>query len=350
MSVLIAAAAWWIFATFLEVKADPVDRQYPAQFALLTAAGIGGVVALVVAYRRQRVHEGGLFVERFGAAAKQLGDPDPAVRIAGAYAMAGVADEGTPAQLQQCVDVLCGYLRLPYSSEHGSSGLFERKSRSEKTGWEHTHVLRTNDRQVRQTIQSIIAGHLRPGATVGWNNSNVDFHGVHFEDADFGGAHFYGDTRFDGALFSGKTWFTDVHFAGTTSFTRAHFIGTTWFQGTHFIGAAPLNEGTRFTRISWFGGDPFAGGTSFTNAEFVGDTHFTGAHFIGDTHFDGAHFAAEVTFLSARFPRSGRTSFAFPGKWDPAPYFDWSRDATLKPPNVQPDRWPPRTLRRSASG
>ena len=58
-------------------------------------AGVGGAVALVVAYRRQNDLEQGRFVERFGAAAAQLGSPDPAVRIAGVYAMAGVADEST---------------------------------------------------------------------------------------------------------------------------------------------------------------------------------------------------------------------------------------------------------------
>jgi hypothetical protein len=43
--------------------------------ALSVVAGVGGAVALVVAYRRQRDLEQGRFVERFGAAAAQLGDP-----------------------------------------------------------------------------------------------------------------------------------------------------------------------------------------------------------------------------------------------------------------------------------
>jgi hypothetical protein len=76
----------------------------------------------VVAYRRQRDLEQGRFVERFGAAAAQLGDPDPAVRIAGVYAMAAAADEAaTFGRRQQCIDVLCGYLRLPYDPDHGAS-------------------------------------------------------------------------------------------------------------------------------------------------------------------------------------------------------------------------------------
>lgn len=49
------------------------------------AAGFGGLVALVVAYRHQSDLEDGRFIERFGAAAAQLGDTDVAVRIAGVY-------------------------------------------------------------------------------------------------------------------------------------------------------------------------------------------------------------------------------------------------------------------------
>ncbi|PPJ36556.1 hypothetical protein C5E45_19225 [Nocardia nova] len=59
--------------------------------ALTVVGGVGGVVALVIAYRRQRDVEQGRFVERFGAAAAQFGATDVAVRIAGIYAMAGVA-------------------------------------------------------------------------------------------------------------------------------------------------------------------------------------------------------------------------------------------------------------------
>jgi hypothetical protein len=53
-----------------------------------------------------------LFNERFTTAAGQLGSETPAVRLAGVYAMAGLADDWTD-QRQTCIDVLCAYLRLP---------------------------------------------------------------------------------------------------------------------------------------------------------------------------------------------------------------------------------------------
>ena len=49
--------------------------------------------------------------ERFATAAEQLGtDKPPAVRLAGVYAMAGLADDWEKNR-QTCIDVLCGYLR-----------------------------------------------------------------------------------------------------------------------------------------------------------------------------------------------------------------------------------------------
>ena len=96
------------------------------------AAGIGGVVALVTAYRRQRVAEfahdlaarteeretARLFNERFATAAGQLGDDRSAVRLAGVYAMAGLADDWAE-QRQVCVNVLCAFLRMPYEPDPG---------------------------------------------------------------------------------------------------------------------------------------------------------------------------------------------------------------------------------------
>ena len=82
-----------------------------AQLVFASVAGAGALVALVVAYRRQRVSEVAtvedkdrweataahdrtrVFNERFTAIATQLGDDQPAVRLAGVHAMAGLADD-----------------------------------------------------------------------------------------------------------------------------------------------------------------------------------------------------------------------------------------------------------------
>ncbi|MGW0226594.1 hypothetical protein [Streptomyces tendae] len=63
-------------------------------------AGAGALVALVVAYRRQRVDEAGayreatrLHTERFSQAVDKLGSDSPAVRLGGVHALAGLADD-----------------------------------------------------------------------------------------------------------------------------------------------------------------------------------------------------------------------------------------------------------------
>ncbi|MFE0866010.1 hypothetical protein ACFW5P_35245 [Streptomyces rochei] len=90
-------------------------------------AGAGALVALVVAYRRQRVDEAGahreatrLHTERFSQAVDKLGSDSPAVRLGGVHALAGLADDAPDDNLRQtCIDVLCAYLRLPFPSDPG---------------------------------------------------------------------------------------------------------------------------------------------------------------------------------------------------------------------------------------
>ena len=151
VGVVLAYGFYWVIGGFVGTKEDePAAKIDVYKTALAGVAGIGGAVALVVAYRRQRDAEQGRFVERFGAAAAQLGDQDVAVRIAGVYAMAGVADESSdPGRRQQCIDVLCGYLRLPYDPEHGSSHRTEHVTK--------ITPLRNSDNQCRGTVHPPVA-------------------------------------------------------------------------------------------------------------------------------------------------------------------------------------------------
>src|SRR6476659_11251811 len=161
-AVVIVLLATWILRVVIHTSAKEADPIDITKLSFTVAGGVGAAVALVVAYRKQRDVEQGRFVERFGAAAAQLGDQDVAVRIAGVYAMAGVADESsTPSRRQQCIDVLCGYLRLPYDPKHGSSHLAEQTRRvgPETKSTEDTYRYRQNDREVRQTIVRVIAAH-----------------------------------------------------------------------------------------------------------------------------------------------------------------------------------------------
>ncbi|WP_280491787.1 pentapeptide repeat-containing protein [Nocardia asiatica] len=281
--------------------------------ALTVVAGVGGVVALVIAYRRQRDIEQNLFVERFGAAANQLGATDVAVRIAGVYAMAGVADESDGLRRQQCIDVLCGYLRLPYDADHGASGRTKlvvkapRVERGRVRGEIEEHVeYRQNDREVRATIVRVIADHLQPAAEHIWSTSNFDFRTAYLEDVDFSNAACSGSIRFDKAVFSGAALFEDVSFNGVTSFDDATFSNNAMFTNARFSGEAWFLRAT-FSGLTFFTDATFGSDVWFTEATFSEYVWFGRTTFSSDAWFPGTTFGSDAWFYEATF--SGVTSF-----------------------------------------
>lgn len=235
---LAALATWWISGDLFE-NATPGSSGGVVKASLPAVVGAVIAVALVMLYRRQKDSERAHFAQRFGAPSTQLGDSDTAVRIAGVYAMAAAADESPVfTRRQQCIDVLCGYLRLPYEPDSGSNHLSEFVS---TTTWsanppavniEETRrqAMRQNDREVRDTIVRVLAQRLARTADTSWSGNDFDLTGVLFEDAWFAGARFNGrHVWFDGAAFNGKdTSFDDARFAGEyVSFRRVGFSSQT---------------------------------------------------------------------------------------------------------------------------
>ncbi|WP_328290024.1 pentapeptide repeat-containing protein [Nocardia aurantiaca] len=294
----LAGVTWWGLFHFLGATAETPNQLDLGKISLAVTAGVFGAVALVVAYRRQRDAERGRFAEVFAAAARQLGDPDVAVRIAGVYAMAGVADEFSARwRRQQCVDVLCGYLRLPYQPEEGASHLVSKSQRIEDHGTavERVYTFRQNDRQVRDTIVRVIAERLRPAAETQWCDCDFDFSDAVFEDADFRHAVFAGrNTRFTNAVFlSGRT----------VTFEQARFVGErVTFRGAVFRSAAVFDRAV-FAHTEAGGTDRDNVGATFTEATFGAGVSFESAQFRGArTAFDRTTFAGERTgFANASF-------------------------------------------------
>jgi hypothetical protein len=188
---LAALATWWISGDLFE-NATPGSSGGVVKASLPAVVGAVIAVALVMLYRRQKDSERAQFAQRFGAASTQLGDSDSAVRIAGVYAMAAAADESPVfTRRQQCIDVLCGYLRLPYEPDSGSIHLSEFVS---TTTWsanppavniEETRrqAMRQNDREVRDTTVRVLAQRLARTADTSWSGNDFDLTGVLFEDA-----------------------------------------------------------------------------------------------------------------------------------------------------------------------
>lgn len=288
-------------------QAAPIDI---TKLALTVVGGVGGAVALVVAYRRQRDLEQNRFVERFGAAAAQLGSADVAVRIAGVYAMAGVADESTASNRQQCIDVLCGYLRLPYDTSHGGSGrtkLVTKTKQDDKVDVEETTEYRQNDREVRKTIVRVITERLRKASSGSdWCTNNFDFRTAHLEDADFSYAHFEGTAHFDASRFFGHAGFVAATFSRIANFTEATFSSSANFTGATFSHVTEFTNAT-FSGAADFTGAAFPGATSFAGTTFSSDTYFTQAAFSSTTDFARAIFSSSTEFIQTTF--SGTTDF-----------------------------------------
>ncbi|MEU8701668.1 pentapeptide repeat-containing protein [Streptomyces sp. NPDC048680] len=261
-------------------------------------AGSGALVALVVAYRRQRVDEAGahreatrLHTERFSQAVDKLGSDSPAVRLGGVHALAGLADDAPTQDLRQtCIDVLCGYLQLPFTPDPGEDPAHQE---------EHHRYLAF--RKVRHTILRLIGDHYRrpQGTHRSWQGSDLDLTGVTIDsDMDFAGAVFTGGTMdFGAATFTG----------GRVDFRGARFSsGTVKFHGAVFSGGRMDFRTAMFTGGTVdFGAARFTGGTvDFRSAMFTGGTvDFGAARFTGGTvDFRFARFTGgRVNLGSARF-------------------------------------------------
>ena len=216
----------WVAYLLLDVAgyrrhgAPPLNNTFSVlQLVFATVAGAGALVALIVAYRQQKIAEADsahdrtrIFNERFTATAAQLGDPQPAVRLAGVHAMAGLADDWTQNR-QTCVDVLCAYLRLPYDPDPGADA-----DPADKAAYRAS-------KEVRHTIIRLIATHLRPGP-VSWQGLNLDFTGVIFDGGSFTGARFSGGiVLFTSAEFSsGQVHFDHAEFSGSEVDFQKHQV------------------------------------------------------------------------------------------------------------------------------
>ena len=292
--------------------------------------------------------------ERFDTVAGQLGsDKPPAVRVAGVYAMAGLADDW-PDHRQMCVDVLCAYLRMPYEPGPGDDAPMEKRLAFQAS------------REVRHTVIRVIAAHLNGTAPVSWCGLNFDFAGAVFDGGDFSGAKFSGGTvSFTGAEFSGagvnfflaKFSGALVDFAGaeisggtvgfdytkfsggTVNFTSAKFSGAAvHFFGSTFTGESPPLTGADASGdLVFFHATVFSGGTvSFSRAEFASEmVDFAGAEFSGGmVDFADAEFSGgPVSFAGAGFS-GGTVDFSRVASWTQPPDFGPGFDMSHPPAGV----------------
>ena len=271
--------------------------------------------------------------KRYTHALEQFLDGQPAVRLGGAYTLANLADEwltdaSLPEQVrreeaQTIIDALSGCIRTPYPLAQKRQVL---ESDEAPEGYEgdftRDQVALREEQLVRRTVfmelsRRLAAGaesskadnkknrHTVPSLSPTWSDLRFDFGGapifyplrqLHFQNADFASATFYGQADFSGATFHGDTSFSAAQFTADASFHGANFNDWVGFSAAHFADAAEFGEAR------------FADAASFATVTFTGEADFSDAVFSAAADFGVASFEADADF--SRLNTAGIASFA----------------------------------------
>ena len=296
------------------------------KYGLGSVAAAGGLAALLLAVRRQRLAErthalalqtqkhterdarDRRVTELYTKAVELLGSTDAAVRLGGLYALDRLAQDNIE-QRQPIVNVVCAVLRMPFAPTDTAN-----VTTNDGTGRSRQEHL-----QVRLTAQGVLTRHLcaPPGASsqpspeeLFWPDIEVDLTDAALIDwaltngrlqrAIFTRAVFAGITRFDGATFSDVVSFDGARFTESVDFGKVRFRGSTHFEGARFEGSAAFEE-AEFDGVAVFENASFTQDARFSNARFGAHSAFASATFLGRAIFRGARFTSVGSFRDTGF-------------------------------------------------
>lgn len=274
--------------------------------------------------------------ERYTHALEQFLNGQPAVRLGGAYTLANLADEwltdaSLPEQVrieeaQTIIDALTGCIRTPYplaqkrqvlESDEAPEGYEGDFTRDQEALREEQLVRRTVfmefSRRLAAVAESTEKGSEEGKHTVSsspiWADLRFDFSGapifyplrqLHFQNADFASATFYGPADFFGATFHGDTSFSAAQFTADASFNSANFNDWVGFSAAHFAGATKFS-GARFADTASFATVTFTGEADFSDAVFSATADFAVASFESDANFSRLNTAGIASFAAVTF-------------------------------------------------
>ena len=271
--------------------------------------------------------------ERYTHALEQFLDGQPAVRLGGVYTLADLADEwltdaSIPEQVrreeaQTIIDALTGCIRTPYplaqkrqvlQSGEAPEGYEGNFTRDQEALREEQLVRRAVFTEFSRRFAAVTernekgngeSQHTVPSLSPTWSDLRFDFSGapifyplrqLHFQNADFASATFYGPADFASATFHGDASFSAAQFTADASFDSANFNDWVGFSAAHFAGAAE------------FSGARFADAASFATVTFTGEVDFSDVVFSAAADFEVASFEADADF--SRLNTAGIASFA----------------------------------------
>ncbi|MFG1886028.1 pentapeptide repeat-containing protein [Micromonospora sp. NPDC049102] len=292
------AAAMWAVADAAAVNARPGMHIEALKYGVGSVAAAAAAVGLLLSLRKQRMAEdahdrdGEKFqlavqaqrhteadaaarrlTETYVKAAEQFASESVVVRLAGLYTLERVAQDN-PDQRQKIVNLICAYLRMPYTPPTGNDHESDRERTSQL------------ELQVRIAAQLFLSDHTCIPAR---RNPRVKAPETYWPDLhlDLTGA----------ALIELSMCNSVVRYA---SFASCEFVGGATFRGSKFDMAdfttAQFTAGSqRLATGRLPSGDPASGAVNFNGAEFH-TAIFTGADFGGPASFVGAAFHGSADF------------------------------------------------------
>jgi len=263
----IVVALWWAGTAGLSGPGLVTARLDALRTGLSIGIGGGGVFALYLAWRRQHSTEVGVqqkeheqnldreiaddnrkdaaarrITELYAKACEQLGSDKAPVRLGGLYAL-GRLGQDNAALRQTVADMLCAYLRMPYTPP-------ESEPPGDRAEALKAHRDAVQEREVRLTAQRILVSHLRAEAF--WPDIDLDLTNAmliafdmsrcRLRGAGFEGATFLRYSTFEGTEFDGLADFTSATFDSAADFERTFFHAWASFLDTSFNGPIALNK------------------------------------------------------------------------------------------------------------
>ena len=281
--------------------------------------------------------------KRYTHALEQFLDGQPATRLGAVFTLINLADgwltdTSLPEQVrreeaQTIIDALTGCIRTPYplaqkrqvlesgEAPEGYEGDFTRDQVALR---EEQLVRRTVFMELSRRLAAVAERnkadngedqHAVPSISPTWADMRFDFGGapifyplqqLHFQNADFASATFYGQADFSGATFHGDTSFSAAQFTADASFDSVNFNGWVGFSAAHFADAAEFGE-ARFADAASFATVTFTGEVDFSDAVFSAAADFGVSTFESDADFSRMNAAGIASFAAITF--SGVATF-----------------------------------------
>lgn len=262
------------------VKGIGVGQRINASLAV--PGGLGAIVALTVAYRKQASTERNETQRQINAAVQLLGENHGAKRNAGVFALLDIGDRDSKVQ-QQIVDQLCRYLRTKRENDGSVESIILdelawRLSAAFSSRWGHIHLdLRSAVITEPFIMQRCVIDSLYLYKTRFLNKFDIS-HTQIAKDASFIEAVFSMHAIFENTVFITPAWFARTQFLDTVSFLIAHFKEDAEFTGATFKGDVDLTC-TDFSKDANFSGSTIYGEFPVTAATFNGDVTAVNVHY-----------------------------------------------------------------------